>query len=61
LRAIEHVPAGFVTVAEVRVGLRTSAVEECVDGVERLVVLELEDRGWVVTHVLGADAEWTWC
>lgn len=50
-----------VTVRGVRTGASSAAVEECVDGRERLVVLAKTADGWVVVHVLGRDAAGEWC
>ena len=50
-----------VTVRGVRTGATSAAVEECVDGRERLVVLAKNSDGWVVVHVLGPGAAGEWC
>jgi hypothetical protein len=59
--ATDPVDAQVVTVRGVRIGDGTSAVEECVGGTERLVVLKRVGEQWVVFHVLGADQNFEWC
>jgi hypothetical protein len=59
--AVTGQPAEQVTLHGVRLGKTTAAVEECAGGVERLVVLELMNQGWAVSHVLGPDTDAGWC
>ena len=51
----------IVTVHGIRYGAGSSAVEECADGTERIVVLTFDVGGWAVSHVIGADLLAEWC
>ena len=51
----------MVTVHAIRYQATLAAVEECVNGTERLVVLTLGEGGWAVSHVIGADKADDWC
>lgn len=61
LQSTTRTASSDVKVRGVRVGSNVSAVEECIDGVPRLVVVELVGEKWVVSHVLGPEASKGWC